>query len=247
MQHVTMNFNNSVSYNTNMSILEKSIGWLAPPLCVGCGQEGQTICFACQQTEIIPYGEHCGFCARLSSLCRTCSHCRASAPRHVWVVTDYIDVAKDLVQAYKFGHIRAAALPLAQMMTDRLSDFLSSEEVSKLNYLVVPVPTATTRVRQRSFDHSVLLAQKIGVILRLDSANVLSRKSQIRQVGAKRPQRIAQAVGVYDAWRPDKIRGRNILLIDDVITTGATLKSATKVLRANGARRIDALVFAKSI
>lgn len=246
MQHVTLNFNNSVSYNMT-SLLDKTIGWLAPPICLGCGHEGAALCQACQTAEIIPYGQHCAFCGRVSPACRTCKKCRRSAPRHVWVATDYIGLATALVKAYKFGHSRFAASELADSMLSTIKLFNYSEELDKLNYLITPVPTATSRVRERSFDHADLLAATVAKHLNLDHFRVLGRLDQHRQVGSKRSLRLKQSQASYAALRPDKIKGRNILIIDDVITTGATLKAVTKVLRQAGAKRVDALVFAKSI
>jgi len=75
----------------------------------------------------------------------------------------------------------------------------------------------------------------------------LKRLGQSRQVGAKKGVRQAQQTHSYYLSRPQQVAGRNILLIDDVVTTGATLKAAARALRSSGARRVDALVFAKRI
>jgi ComF family protein len=115
------------------------------------------------------------------------------------------------------------------------------------NQLIVPVPTATKRIRQRSFDHTLLLARGLSRKLKLDRASVLARSGQISQVGAPRSIRLAQAEQHYLIKNPAKAAGRNILIIDDVLTTGATLRAITKILRAAGATQVDALVFAKRL
>jgi ComF family protein len=165
----------------------------------------------------------------------------------VWITTNYEDAAKDLVKVYKFGHQRIAAQTLSQLMLGTLHDFKDSLGLAKLNYLIIPVPTATSRIRRRSFDHSALLAKTIGRELNAQFANSLGRLGQKRQLGAKRSERLVQPEGNYFVRDPKSIRDRNILLIDDVVTTGATLKAVTKVLRAAGAKRVDALVFAKKL
>ena len=179
---------------------------------------------------------------------RTCPKCRAGgSPRFVWITTNYDGVAKDLVKIYKFGHQRAAVHSLSQLMVETLYDFNNPAELAKLNYLMVPVPTATSRIRQRSFDHSVLLARTVARQLDAECANGLGRLGQTRQLGAKRSDRLKQPEGNYFVRLPQSIKNRNILLIDDVVTTGATLKAVTKVLRAAGAKRVDALIFAKRL
>lgn len=231
-----------------MSILEAAIGWVAPPQCVACGREGSALCMPCSTSEIIPYGEHCWLCNKVSALGRTCPGCRVGSPsRFVWITTNYDGAARALVKIYKFGHQRIAARALSRLMIETLHDFNNPSELEKQNYLIVPVPTATSRIRQRSFDHSALLATTLARRMGAKSTEVLGRLGQTRQLGAKRSDRLFQPEGNYFVRSGPVIKGRNILLVDDVVTTGATLKAVTKVLRAAGAKRIDALVFAKRL
>jgi ComF family protein len=234
--------------NYNMAVLDKVIGWLAPPVCVGCGTEGLNICLGCSLAGIIPFGERCFNCSALSARARTCDKCAGRGfPRCVWVATDYGGLAKDLIQTCKFGHQRSAANSIAELMAETFLSFNSDEDILKADYLVVPVPTASSRVRQRGFDHSVALAHCVARRLNLQNIGGLKRIGQSRQVGKTRAERFRQADGKYIAARPKSILGRNILLIDDVVTTGATLSSAAKELRKAGAKRVDALVFAKRL
>jgi ComF family protein len=231
-----------------MNVLESVIGWLAPPVCISCSSEGETLCAGCAMAGIMPYGERCFNCSALSINSRTCDKCRhGGSPRHVWVTTDYDNLAKNLVLKYKFGQQRAAAQSIAGLMIDTFLSFNSDEDITKADYLVVPVPTASSRVRQRGFDHSALLARAISNKLGLQKNSVLRRIGQSRQVGLSRSERIKQASTQYDIAKPQIIDGRNILLVDDVLTTGATISAVAKLLRKAGARRVDALVFAKKL
>ncbi len=230
-----------------MSILEAAIGWVAPPQCIACGAEGASLCLACSTSEVVPYGERCWLCNGLGPGGRTCTTCRLSSPRHVWITTSYGGTAKQLVKVYKFEHQRAAATVLSQLMAETFFDFNYQDAPKRLNYLLVPVPTATSRIRRRSFGHSELLGRKLAIKLGLQYANVLGRQGQSRQVRAKRSERLVQPEGNYFIRGQKFIKKRNILLIDDVVSTGATIKAVTKVLRAAGAKRVDALVFAKKL
>jgi competence protein ComFC len=231
-----------------MSVLEQAIGWLAPADCVGCGQEGSALCTACGLSEFIPYGERCYGCARLSPRGQTCPACRShNSPNFVWVCTDYDKTARTLIQRLKFIHQRAAAISIAGLMADTFLNYNPDWHIQKKNYLIIALPTATSRIRQRGFDHTALITKKISGSLRLENKNLLYRLGQSRQVGAKRYARTRQLSGMFYVPKTESVKGRNILLIDDVVTTGATLQEAAKILRRAGARSVDALVFAKKL
>jgi ComF family protein len=230
-----------------MSVFDEAIGLLAPPQCESCGLEGAALCNNCA-SEIIEYGEHCWRCNSLSPTCRTCPKCRqVGVPHYVWISTYYEKVARDLLSRYKFGHQRAAAAEVAKLMVGAFLKHNGNTSLASINYLVVPVPTATSRMRERGFGHSELLAKKIGLMLKLDRANALRRLGQSRQVGAKRPDRLSQLEGSFAVKSNRQIHGRNVLLVDDVVTTGGTIMAATKALRSAGAKQVDALLFAKRL
>jgi ComF family protein len=246
LQYVILHIYNSDTYN--MSLFEAAIGWLAPPSCVGCGTEGEVICTICQELEIIPYGQKCFACGVVSPGSKTCSSCRRrGAPNHVWVSTEYEGLVAKLLQAYKFNHLRSAAQPISQMMASTIRSFNSDEMLERRNYLIVPVPTASSRVRQRGFDQTELMSRLISLSLRIDKKGLLSRRGQSQQVGSSRAQRYKQVLDTYYVNSTTGVNGRNVLLIDDVVTTGATLSEAARVLRLAGARQVDGLVFAKRL
>jgi predicted amidophosphoribosyltransferase len=191
-----------------MSILEVAIGWLAPPVCVSCSTEGSNICLGCAESNIIPFGERCFNCSGLSSCSRTCEKCNSRGfPRHVWVSTDYGGLAKELVQVYKFGHQRVAAKPIAGIMAETFLAFNSDEEILKADYLVVPVPTASSRIRQRGFDHSVVLACAVAEKLNLQNSRALKRMGQGRQVGRSRKSALSRLPVTTRFQKPRKFRG----------------------------------------
>jgi ComF family protein len=231
-----------------MSVLEAAIGWLAPPDCLVCAAEGDALCQACSTSEIQTFGQRCWRCNSLSPGCRTCPKCRPAGPlSYVWISTNYEDIAQQLVRLYKFGQLRAAAGPLARIMAGTFLNYGGQDQAANDNYLVIPLPTATSRVRQRGFGHSELLAKTIAANLRLEYSNGLRRLGQSRQLGSRREDRLTQLAGSFAVKNPSRIAGRQILLIDDVLTTGGSLTSAAKTLKQAGAKQVDALVFAKRL
>ena len=111
----------------------------------------------------------------------------------------------------------------------------------------MPLPTATSRVRQRGFGHSELLAKTIAANLKLEYSSGLRRLGQSRQLGARREDRLIQLANSFAVKNPKRVAGRKILLVDDVLTTGGSLISAAKTLKAAGTQQVTALVFAKRL
>lgn len=229
-----------------MSIMESAIGILAPAECIACGAEGRALCAGCAKSLITPFGERCWRCNKLSPNSRTCESCRhTGSPTRVWIVTDHDGITRDLISLYKFGHNRSAAGVIAGLMAGTFLKYSTSQELE--NYLVVPVPTATHRMRERGFGHAELLAKKVAINLRLEYSPALRRLGQSRQLGATREARLKQLTASFAAKSHKAISGRKILLIDDVVTTGGTIIAAAQTLRAAGAKQVDALLFAKRL
>lgn len=189
--------------------------------------------------------ERCYRCYIASPGSLTCVDCLTpSSPRSVRTATPYKGIAKDVLWKLKSGGAQAAAREMASL----LLPFIPRSPYSPggPDVLVVHLPTATTRIRQRGYDQARLLARALAKQARLPYADVLARSGQAHQVGATRAERLIQlsdAFRVSSAWQ---VRGAHIILVDDVLTTGASFEAATKVLKAAGAAQVDAIAFARA-
>jgi len=135
----------------------------------------------------------------------------------------------------KFERARAATATIASALH---APPISTQTV------VVPIPTATTRMRQRGYDHAKLIARHFARLNHVAYAPALARMGQHRQVGASGERRRQQLATAFRATQP--LAGKCIILIDDVVTSGATLEAAARTLRIAGAARVDATVFARA-
>lgn len=221
-----------------MRLIERLLDVLTPEQCLVCQREGLALCQVCQQTELIQALPECYHCRRPSAGFATCSHCRAHSPlRAVYVAATYQGAIRHLIESYKFQSNRGAALALAQIMTDGLNF---------TDMTLTYCPTVPLHYRQRGFDHARLLAQKVGQLQSLPCYGLLRRVNAARQVGASRTQRLKQMQDAFEPRRPYLIKGQTILLIDDVMTTGATLESAARALKRAGAKQVIGLVVARA-
>ncbi len=220
-----------------MSIIDTLMSVLAPYECLGCKTEGGLLCGVCAG-GLSAAPERCYRCQTASPAGRTCGVCSAaSVLGRVRAVSPYAGMAKELVAMLKFSGARTASREMAVLMAPLL------EAMSDPDVLVVPVPTATGRVRRRGYDQARLLARELCRRTGLPRLDCLARSGQTHQVGAGRERRHEQLQRAFHTRRPGAVQGRHILLVDDVVTTGATLEAAALVLHDAGAARIEAITF----
>lgn len=137
---------------------------------------------------------------------------------------------KDLIVKFKYEHNKSLASLLARSMMNSLGNIGDCD-------MVTWIPTVLERKNERGFDHAELLARRVGVIVKKPTRRVLRRTSSGHQTGRSRAER---RVGVSFVASP-AVRGRQILLIDDVITTGTTMREAAQALVRSGASTVACL------
>ncbi len=198
---------------------------LAPPLCWGCdgpARRGEPVC----------------------ARCRAALHRLAAEPVwlcgvRVWAPLAYSGPARDLVRALKFRGARGVADTMAaQIVAGAPTDFLEGATV-------VPVPLHRRRLRARGFNQAALIAAALARRAGLQLADPLVRTGPATaQVGRHRPERRAGPAGAIEARGGVPAR---VLVVDDVVTTGATLAACSAALVAAGAVEIAAVTFARTL
>lgn len=222
-----------------MFILETIVSLVAPHNCMICGAEGDVICVWCLPDFTEPLPECCYKCKKQFSGSLVCQKCRrTSRLKHVWVRSSYGSKVKQLIHDFKFERKQAAAKPIAQLLSETVP-YLSRDVI------VTHIPTATSRIRQRGYDHAALIAKALASELGLPYQHLLVRTTQTRQVRSARAVRLKQLDGAFKVIKPETVRKSHILLIDDIVTTGGTIEAAAKTLRLAGAKTIDGAVFAQ--
>lgn len=218
-----------------MLMIEHIINLIAPHYCLGCEKQGSLLCDACL-VALPRLPSRCYGCGVLTAEFAPCRRCAQAAALHkVWSLTLYESHAKALIHKLKFEHASAAAPVIAASMADSLP--------AGTDWIVTHVPTATSRIRQRGYDQAQLIARELARRMNCAYAPLLARAGQQRQVGQSRQARIMQLAGSFKSLKRS-VRGKHVLLVDDVVTTGATLDAAAAALKKAGAVRVDAATFA---
>jgi predicted amidophosphoribosyltransferase len=196
---------------------------LVPPLCATCGA-------GCGRAEVL--------CARCAAALRAMPILAGRPPPGLdacWSSAAHDGVARTLVFALKFRSL----LPVAALMAERI-DRLAPP--TALEGSIVPVPTAQWRGRRRGFDPALELGRQLASLRAAPLDLCLARLGSARQVGRTRLRRIREP----PRFRVRATAPERVVLVDDVVTTGATLRACADVLRAAGAVAVSAVTFART-
>ena len=198
---------------------EAKIEWVQSPLCLCCGRV---------------------FAAREGGD-RLCGECAAEPPPYdrARAAALYEGPVAEAIKGFKFSG-QMAYLPVLQSWLHRPQCL----ELAAAADLLVPVPLHPRRLKARGFNQSWLLAQGFkGAAL---GREVLTRvRHTVPQVGLKPKERRANVRGAFSVSRPEAVRGKNLLLIDDLYTTGSTVKECALALRRAGAAGVAVLTVAR--
>lgn len=231
-----------------------------PPACAGCGRylpaavrkDGERICAACRSRLRPPPFPRCSRCAapRGTGLPaeRPCTECHdwPSELRSARAAVVLASPADSLVHQFKYGGWPELATELA----GRILRVVDGEGTSFSGFPLVPVPTTARRARTRGYNQAAQLARALAPLLGCELLEALARREGgTSQVSLDRSSRRANVRGAF-VLLPEYaglIDGREVVLVDDVLTTGATAIAATEMLVEGGAAGVHLLTFARTL
>nr|WP_243843348.1 ComF family protein [Sphingomonas vulcanisoli] len=228
---------------------QRIIAFALPPRCAGCGlvvAADHSFCLVCWQSLDFLGGPACAVCAEPLELAlhpdTRCGACLADPPPfdRVRAAVAYGPIARALALKLKHGARPGVAITMARAMR-RAAPAMAAET------LIVPVPLHRRRLWSRGYNQSALIARALskltGGTLALD---LLERRMSTPMLRGLNPGQRARTVAGAFAVN-GTIKGRSVVLIDDVYTTGATVRACAKVLRRAGATRIEVLCWARVV
>jgi ComF family protein len=226
-------------------LLQRLLTAVFPPRCIGCGLRGVDLCDECRAGVPWLQAAVCPYCARPSRLARICAACDREGPElnGVRAACQFEGVARAAIHDLKYRRIRSRAGVLADLLMEALARRPLAFDV------LVPVPLAPGRLRHRGFNQSELVAQMIGRTLGVELVSkALERTRETSpQVGRTAQDRSANILDAFACRLPEAVHDRRVAIVDDVMTTGATLAACAEPLRAAGAARVYGLVVAREV
>ena len=218
---------------------------LFPIPCLGCGREGRSICESCAVglPRLMP-PRFCLTCAQPGVMGR-CGWCRATPVAVDGIRAPFVYARDGVIQKaiydFKFHGVRVMASELAGHLADCMVSYDMAADV------IVPVPSHRRRLRSRGFNQAALLAGELGKLTGIPVEERLlvrtkDAPSQLRMIG--RPERWSNVADSFEC-RGDA-GGVSVLLVDDIVTTGATMSACAEALKDAGASEVWGLAVARA-
>ncbi len=215
------------------------IEFLKPPLCPKCGR---------------PFASDISLSYSPDHLCSECRDTKTYFDRAA-AVGPYEGTLAEAIHLFKYKHKKGLGRTLGRIMIDYIISSpsfspVSLDSLSLLQALIVlPVPLHPGRLREREFNQSLLLAKEISKEFKIPV--LMDNLRRIRwtrpQIELKGEERLINVKGAFALKNPETIEGKSILLIDDVYTTGATIRECSKVLKKAGAEKVYVFTLARVV
>ena len=209
--------------------LARGLDLFCPYSCCLCGWVGAPLCGCCKNYSTFQLPNFCPSC--FSKTEYKCGDCDLPFAAH-FVCGWREELLGQLVEEYKFDAARDYAGLLAEVLATKIPVLLG-------DIVIVPLPTIARHIRERGFDHTLRLAERLGKLRGWPVVPLLTRARNTVQVGTSRERRLAQAEHAY-ALSPNRAvePGKTYLLLDDVWTTGASMVAAAELLQKAGAENL---------
>ena len=242
----------STAWELGQQALSRIADFFVPPLCLSCRKplaQHNTVCAhcwrdihfivppQCDRLGIpLPFDPGGGPIVSAAAAANPPTYDRARAVAH------YSGTMRELIHMFKYADQQAPRHVFARWLEKAAQELIPDCE------LIVPVPLSRQKLRARRFNQAALLAKDLAhrSSLRFEPQLLIRRKNTLSQVGLTRDQRRRNLRGAFEVPRPKNamLADRNILLIDDVITTGTTVEACAHALKKAGAQRVDVIALA---
>jgi len=215
-----------------------------PPRCVACAEVLPTpgfFCADCAPLLLETPSVHCERCGEPGQFeGARCPRCTQSVPSfdRAYAPFEHEGSLAKAIHRFKYEGRSELSKPLAQLM--------ASGEAAQLPGTVCPMPLHASRYRERGYDQATLLAVEVAKVLGrpYDDSLLTRERATVHQVGLSELERDANVRGAFAA--SSAARGQRLVLIDDVLTTGATAREAARVLKEAGAAKVCVLTLARA-
>jgi ComF family protein len=211
---------------------------LFPKFCFGCQKEGEYLCQDCKSIlDVLNY--HQTF--------------KTEHLDDLYFALGYKDkLIKKLIQQFKYQpFIKELSLPLSSLIIDHFQ-LLENPPlfcIEKRDFVLIPVPLQKRRLKWRGFNQAEEIAKNLSVFLEIPLLFdvLIKEKETLPQVRLSDKERRRNLSGSFFCKNKERVLGKKILLVDDIYTTGSTMKEAAKVLKESGAKEVIGIVIARAL
>lgn len=225
-------------------IFKSILDLIFPVLCIKCGKEGSYLCHECAN-QIKRY-EHsfCPECRVKTKIGEYCEKCKQDILLS-GILLDYDFDDKILLNAvhlFKYEFVRELKKPLAKLLPRK-----KITEVADKNSIIISVPTHKSKLNSRGYNQSELLAKELALDLKIEfRSDILTKSKKTHsQMSLKREDRIDNLKNAFSLKNNAPIRGKTVFIVDDICTTGSTIKECAKILSKHQPKQIWGVVIAR--
>jgi|TARA_B100001971_G_scaffold214877_1_gene255114 ComF family protein len=222
----------------------ETLDTLYPLTCLGGQSSGNAICAECRATMPRLRPPYCDVCARPGAT-GTCRWCRSKVPAIDRIAAAYLDIdtspIHDAITLLKFGNLRAVAPEMAELLTS----FLNARSIAA--DVIVPVPSHPRRLRARGFNQAALIGVELGNRIDLSVAQdvlIRTRDARSQLLSPNREDRWLNVEGSFACG--NELAGKRVMLVDDLVTTGATMSACATALKQAGVSTVVGLAVARA-
>lgn len=222
------------TYKSLVGLIEDT---LFPLHCLRCQKEGAYICNRCKQTVPPISLQSCPFCSVPTAYGMTCwSDRHKNYLDGLTVRGDYHDwFWHNIIRAWKFGGAREIDVFICQELTTVLPELPHG----LYSPLVIPVPLTKRRNRFRGFNQAEVLATRVAEVIEGDLCHEVIRIRETRpQPGLGKISRQKNIKGAFSVTNPQSVRDKDCIVVDDLLTTGATMNEIARILKTAGAKKV---------
>lgn len=209
-------------------LIHTIIDFLLPQKCLGCNKKQVVLCRECLATLPLP---------------------DSAGTRNIFAAAHYgYETTRKAIWLLKYRSVKKLAEPLAELINTRCFSLIKHRVFNQSDWIIIPIPLSSKRMRKRGYNQAELIAKHLSNKINIRCLNdVLYKKFHTEsQVNVKnREKRLENLKDSFSIKNQEIIKNKNIILVDDVYTTGATISEAEKTLLNAGAKKIIALVVAK--
>jgi competence protein ComFC len=222
----------------------RMLDFIYPPVCAGCGKPGVAFCENCLRKTVPIKDPVCKICGKSILQPGICSSCKSNPPPYTalrsWAEFD--DPLREALHSLKYK----SNLGVVEIFVDKLTTMVAQND---WNFdIIVPVPTSKMHERERGYNQAKMIALPLSWKLHIPLAdNVVTRiKATESQIHLSNEERFKNLEGAFSA-NSAKLKTKKVLLVDDIVTTGATMISCSKTLLEAGCSSIYCVTVAQTI